>query len=54
MEEFLKKMRNLAGCEEVTRELAAYTYTDFDGNVAYGVNAIVEIGDDLASLNPNE
>jgi len=54
MEEFLKKMKSLAGCEKVTQALATYSYTDFDGNQAFGVDAILEIGDDLASLNPNE
>lgn len=54
MEEFLKKMRKLAVCEEVTNALALYSYTDFDGRQKFGVDAIQEIGKDLASLNPNE
>lgn len=54
MEEFLKKMKSLASCINVTNALATYSYTDFDGNQNYGVDAIQEIGADLASLNPNE
>lgn len=54
MEELTRKMQNLIGDNSTVKNINAITYTNFDGRTETGTEALVYMGADLGTLNPNE
>lgn len=50
---FAQMNTNINSAKAVTDELLMFNYKDFDGVQKFAVEGIVEMGDDLATLNPN-
>lgn len=50
---FAQMGTDIDSAKAVTDELKLFNYTDFGGVQKFAVEAVVEMGADLATLNPN-